>query len=208
MRTGLLDAAMPVVPTTQIHPAPGYRSIIAVLYNGLPVELRAAIGGPLGNVSEDVPIGTDGSASVLTLAKAAEIRAGSTNESLTIVYNQVIPRPFCSTGPTDYIMVQGPVTLVQRHTQRADGALTSSLTARGTITVTPVNPLTGQFGAQRTAEIDDAHELSLTGSTAVVNSRIGRTERLASGQVASSLLTRFELAGNGREQFTGGPVCN
>ncbi len=51
MRTGLLDASAPVTPTAQINPAPTWRTIPAIIYNGLPVELRGLIGGPLGDQS-------------------------------------------------------------------------------------------------------------------------------------------------------------
>src|SRR6185503_18651841 len=57
-RSGLLGAAP--AQLAGLNPAPGYRSIPAVIYNGMPAQLKQIIGGP-AQTSTDVPIGTDGS---------------------------------------------------------------------------------------------------------------------------------------------------
>src|SRR5690606_11332242 len=64
-RSGLLGA--PPSQTGAINAAPTFRTIPAPIYNGVPVSLRAAIGGPLANVPDPVGISTNGSATVLTL---------------------------------------------------------------------------------------------------------------------------------------------
>ncbi|MGQ0703439.1 MAG: hypothetical protein ACT4PM_09950 [Gemmatimonadales bacterium] len=103
-RSGLLGAAPG--STGAINASPFYRMIPAVIYNGMPVELRALIGGPLGNVANDVGIATDGAATVLALAAEALPAAASSQQEFVIEYDQVIPKPFCN-GPADYLYVSG-----------------------------------------------------------------------------------------------------
>ncbi|HEX9610445.1 MAG TPA: hypothetical protein VF978_01070, partial [Gemmatimonadales bacterium] len=50
LRSGLLDAGVPLFATGTINPSP-FHEIPAVIYNGLPLELRGVIGGPSGDVS-------------------------------------------------------------------------------------------------------------------------------------------------------------
>ena len=69
-RSGLLDGALPMIPTGQINDSP-FRTIPAMIYNELPPELRQLINGPPDNVTEDVPIITDGHAMILNLARSS-----------------------------------------------------------------------------------------------------------------------------------------
>ena len=112
IRCGLLDEGLPMAPTQAINPSP-FHAIPAVIYNGLPVELRAAIGGPLDNVTADVPIATDGQATIFNLAASLPWQPGVVVENTISVYDQVMPKPFCSSGPGDYVHVGGPVSLNQ-----------------------------------------------------------------------------------------------
>ena len=64
VRTGLLDPTLPFFTTGPINPAP-FGTIPAVIYNGIPTALRQAIGGPLGDVTDAVPIASSGHATVL-----------------------------------------------------------------------------------------------------------------------------------------------
>ncbi len=61
LRTGLLDPATPPFTTDPINP-PAFGTIPAVIYNGIPTGLRQAIGGPLGDVTDAVPIPSSGHA--------------------------------------------------------------------------------------------------------------------------------------------------
>ncbi len=141
LRTGLLDGSIPMVASTQIHPSP-YREIPDFLYNGLPVELRGAIGGPLSDVAQPVPIWTDGTATAFNLVNAATISAGVATREFTIEFGQVIPKPFCAPGPGSFLYVSGPVEVRQTVRVTPSGNLHSSFMARGTLELTPVNPST------------------------------------------------------------------
>lgn len=174
LRSGMLAAAP--APTGVIHPAPGYREIPALIYNGLPVELRAAIGGPLGDVGADVPIGTDGSATVLTIGQNAAIVSESRVYDFTIPFDQVIPRPFCNDG-NDFVYVQGAVDFFQRVDVDAGGHYEMSQTADGELTITPINPLNGQpLGPSYGAHVSNLHESVINEAGVLVNARVSREE--------------------------------
>lgn len=153
VRSGLLAAAPG--STAPINAAPGFRQIPAEIYNPLPTELKAAIGGPLGSVVAPVDIATDGSATRFDLGAAAPA-AGGTEQQFVIMFDQIIPRPFCTNGPADFLRVQGPVEL--HKTVRIDpaGALTSEFFASGRLRLTPVDPRTGTpSGEPYEAEVKD-----------------------------------------------------
>jgi hypothetical protein len=96
VRTGLLDAGAPMAQTAQIDPAPTWRTIPAIIYNGLPFELRGLIGGPFGDQSENVGIATNGSATKFNLARHYTSPVSGGARDFTLEYGQVIPKPFCS----------------------------------------------------------------------------------------------------------------
>lgn len=143
MRTGLLDPVTPMVPVGTINDAP-FHTIPAVIYNGLPVELRQLIGGPLGDVTEDVDIMTDGQALILNLASKTVCVQDRQDLDFVIHYNQTIPKPFCSSGPYDYVHVTGPVNMRQISIMTPAGNYMFGFVARGNLEVLPVNPMTGE----------------------------------------------------------------
>lgn len=140
-RTGLLGAAP--APTAAITAAPAHRAIPGAIYNGLPTDLRLLIGGPPGDVAADVGIANDGHATSMVLAGLAPALAPRTTQRLTIQFNQVIPKPFCSEGPFDYLWVQGPVTLEQEVETQAGGEVRQRFRADGSLLATSIDPFTG-----------------------------------------------------------------
>jgi len=104
MRSGLLDESIPVIPTQQINQAP-FRGIPAIIYNSLPDAIKYLAGGPMGSVTEDVPILSDGHAVILNLAESVEWQEENWAQDFVIDFNQVIPKPFCTSGPDDYVYV-------------------------------------------------------------------------------------------------------
>ncbi len=143
IRSGLLDQDIPMIPTEAINEAP-FKTIPAIIYNGLPPDLRYAIGGPMEDVDYDVPIGTDGHALILNLANKVEWAAGTYRKDFVLEFDQTIPKPFCSTGPMDYVYVKGPVYMSQTVTLGNDGVYHMLFAAHGELSVTPVNPMTGE----------------------------------------------------------------
>lgn len=200
MRCGLLDPTVPAFQTEAINESP-FRTIPAVIYNGLPVELRQLSGGPLGNVSEDVPIATDGHATVFNLAQRLRRNAENLVQDFVIQYDQVVPRPFCSSGPLDYVYVQGPVHLRQTTRLDRNNDYNFAFSASGTLTVTPVDPLTGSpTGPSVEAVVSETHSGSLDARSHVAESM--KYQILGGhGDPTSSLYVKIKADSRGQDKY-------
>ena len=105
LRSGTLGGAP--APLVGMNTGPAFRDIPYQIYNGLPVELRGAIGGPLENQTANVGIKNDGHTTAFNVAvKKPVVNGAGRTRNLSIAFNQGIPRPFCSTGPYDYVFAQ------------------------------------------------------------------------------------------------------
>jgi hypothetical protein len=127
--------------TSTISDAPSFRTIPAMIYNGLPADLQGAIGGPIGDQANDVPIASDGRAVLLTLGGTPRAGAGD-SQSFTVSFDQVIPKPLCADGPYDWVHVSGPVRIERHSAVDAAGRYRYAATASGRLTVTPVDVTT------------------------------------------------------------------
>jgi hypothetical protein len=155
MRSGLLDPSMPLMPSGPIHAAPTFREIPAVIYNGLPPELQQLVLGPGAppQVTDPVGIPTDGQATIFQLATAVPIPPGSWNQSFTLTYQQVVPKPFCNDG-TQYVLVTGPVTFEKNARLLVNGRYRYESRYQGRLTITPWDVMTNQpAGAPYPAEV-------------------------------------------------------
>ncbi len=141
-RSGLLAAPPDWAPG--LTEAPTYRVIRYQVLNGVPDALRAAIGLPTGVLTSDVPIPNDGGAAVLTLAGKFVPSASEATVEFDHPFGQAIPKPFCSTGPLDWLYVSGTVHMVHRVRTDRYGRHLSGFLAAGTLQVVPFDPLTGQ----------------------------------------------------------------
>ncbi|HVP06647.1 MAG TPA: hypothetical protein VMS71_02305 [Candidatus Acidoferrum sp.] len=191
MRSGLLDAAVPMMPTAQITPSP-FRTIPAIIYNGMPVELRVMIGGPAGDVTTDVPILSDGAAMILNLAKSVARQYGESVQDFDINFDQVIPKPFCDDSHSTYLYAKGTVHLRQRAGLNRNGWYTVNFLATGQLVVVPVNPLTGEpVGTPLDAEVYERHLGSMSDRMFDVSSskyqRLGTLDDVGGGSMAVRL---------------------
>lgn len=186
MRSGLLDSDVPMLPTDQINASP-FRTIPAVIYNGLPAELKGLIGGPGGSVTDDVPIFTDGHAMILNIGTEVPIVPGTEVQKFTVTYGQVIPKPFCNDG-SEYVYVEGPIDLEQLVTITPELKYQFSFQALGTLTVTPINPSTGEpIGAPLQGNVNERHWGTFLPEQFVVGSR--KTQRLLPADAAGAGMT-------------------
>jgi hypothetical protein len=204
----LLDPAMPMIPTGQINDSP-FRTIPAIIYNGMPVELRALIGGPLGNVTEDVPIGTDGKAMILNLANKVPRVVEVRTQDFVINFNQAIPKPFCSSGPTDYLYVTGPVHLVQTARLTRSGNYEVTFSANGELSAMPIDPTTGQpIGEELKASVRERHDGMLNNHSFSVSS--SKYQRLGKpGQTGGGLnFTCLMVNSSGVNGYVNSVWCN
>lgn len=157
MRTGLLDPSAPFFTTGTINPTT-FGTIPAVIYNGIPAALRQAIGGPVNDVTTDVPIPSSGEATVLNLRDRVATQPLEVKRSWVQQFNQVIPQPFCAPGPNAYLYVVGPVGLEQHVEFESDGSYESSFHAAANLNVTPIDPTTGQpIGPSAQAIVTEKH---------------------------------------------------
>ena len=136
VRSGLASG---VSLTPIINATPSFRDIPAVLYNELPDELIALIGGPAKPVAAGVPLATDGRAALIELAGESPLSPGDTSFDITLVWGQLVPRPFCSSGPLDWVYVEGPVHITQTATLAGDGTYTFTSGYEGRLRVTPMD---------------------------------------------------------------------
>ncbi len=166
VRSGLLDPTLPYFTTGPLNPAP-FGTIPAVIYNGIPTALRQAIGGPLGDVSDDVPIPSSGRATVLNLSGSVATVPLVAQRRWVQQFDQIIPQPFCAPGPNAFLYVVGPVTLDQHVTVTSGGEYRSGFHAGGQLNATPVDPSTGlPIGATYQAVVLETHSGLLGGDVA------------------------------------------
>jgi len=207
-RSGLLDLQNASGLTPVITQAPGFREIPAVIYNGLPAELRALIEGPLEDVTEPVPILTDGQATILNLAQAAPIVAGAFSENLSFEYGILMPRPFCSTGAYDYVYVAGPIDFRKTTIVEPGGHYRYESSYWGELTVTPfdvtVDPPVPS-GEPFTAIVSDAQAGRLEDGKVTVTVQTRRVALHDEG--AEYLQLELDLATQGDKTFRTETSC-
>lgn len=126
------------------------------------MALRAAFSLPLANQSAPVPIPNDGPATVLSLQHEFEPLHTDVRVAFDLTYNQIIPKPFCATGPLDLVKVEGPVHLNLRVQTNPSGRYARTGEASAELTVTPVDPLGQPTGPTVTAEASEEHRGTLT----------------------------------------------
>ena len=146
MRTGLLNPATDLMPSGPITPAPTFRYIIPAVYNGLPDDLRDSLfpDGPEPPVEDPVGIPNDGYAMIIHLAGPATVTMGETHSTATIEFGQFVPRPYCSSGPYDFLWIEGPVQFHSTAMVDEYGQYSYEGGYSGTVTAVPVDPSTGQ----------------------------------------------------------------
>ncbi len=201
VRSGLLGAAP--AQTQAINEAPGFRTIPPMIYNGIPDPLKVACGLPPGPASEPVPIPTDGHATILELAQEVPITKDSSSETLTIQFHQVIPKPFCATGPADMYMVDGPVSLKKTVQVGANERYVYHYQLSGMLTASPVggDDLDDSFRVR----IHDIQSGSILRNNAMVSANVQRIAPQEGG--AELLMEWINIGTNGTDQFRHSEHC-
>jgi hypothetical protein len=201
IRSGLLDSNLPMMPTQPINPAP-YQTIPAMLYNLLPPELRTQIGGPAGDVTADVDILTDGRATILNLAGRSPRIPEVRTKNYVLQFGQAVPKPFCASGPGDYVYVQGPVQMSQTTSLTSSGVFNATFHAEGQLLVTPINPLTGEpIGETLTAEVYEHHSAHLGHNRERVSSLLSQHILPDTAAGAGRLFVRFRVNSEGQSGY-------
>jgi hypothetical protein len=207
MRTGLLDATAPVTPTAQINPAPTWRTIPAIIYNGLPVELRGLIGGPLSDQSTDVGIANNGSATLFNVARHYTGPMAGSVQDFTLTYGQVIPKPFCAPSPI-YLYAAGPVHLRQTVQVTTGGKVIGEFRAVGSLQLTPVDPSTGQpSGETYSADVREQHGFAAGGDHNLAESFLRQAESPVTGPDRGVHVALIKVSSDGAENYQSSEKC-
>jgi hypothetical protein len=203
VRSGLLAAA----PAPAAVSAPGpVQSIPKPIYDGIPDALKVAAGLPPGPApGASVPIPSDGVATVLNIGTRASVTAGVDEYEMTLPFNQVIPKPFCSAGPLDYVLAQGPVEISVSTRVNDRGELVTRNTLRGDLSVTPFDVLTQTpSGATYKAQISEIDNVGVGPSGTRVNAV---QQRKAVPPQAGFLESHLVTGSNGSARFTSSEKC-
>lgn len=206
VRSGLLGA-MPD-STDVITATPTFRTIPAPIFNGLPDALKVALRLPTGQSATDVPIPNDGMATILTVAGAAPVAAGTWSQAFDLPFGQLIPKPFCIDGPTDYVWVEGPVSLSKEVTVGSTGTYDYTSRIFGRLSVTPMDVTVSPpvpAGLPYMANISD----SQNGMMDMGNEHVrGAAKRIApQGGGTELLMERILIALRGNTQFSSKSKC-
>ncbi len=208
MRTGLLDPTVPMLPTGAISETPSYRTIPAIIYNGLPDELIDLIGGPPKPVTADVPIPNDGSAMMLNVVGSTPVVPGSWHRTVAVTFDQLVPKPFCSEGPGDFLWVSGPIDLVTDVVINAQGHYTYRSSYVGHLEATPMDISSGipvPTGEPRKVRVGGRQEGFLSGG----GGRIAARDRqmLRSGEGREMWTSRLVVTERGRKTYSARESC-
>ena len=205
IRSGLLDPSNPLGQTDAINASP-FRTIPAVIYNGLPGDLRSVIGGPAADQTADVPIQNDGHATVFNVTGAAQQAAGTVLQDFIVQFNQVIPKPFCASGPTDVVLVQGPVHLTET-IQTTASSYSTRFHATGQLTITPVDPTTGSpTGASFSGLVQQEQASAFSDTGASASEKLSQTLVPTNGST-SQLKTILDVVTGGRAAADASVKC-
>lgn len=199
MRSGLTVAGS---SSGVINAAPDFRSIPAVIYNGIPDELKIICGLPPGPSAVDVPIPSNGEATVLTVAGGVPRIADERATSFELQFSQVIPKPFCSDGQFDYVLVEGPVSLRKTVRTSDRGVYAYDAMIRGQLTATPVDVTQNPpvpVGEPSKVSASDVQHGFISGKDARVSMQ---GKRIIIGHGAESQFTRLEVHENGVNDFS------
>jgi hypothetical protein len=207
MRSGLLDATTPMETTGVIHDTPTFREIIPAIYNPLPVELKVLVDGPLEEVNEPVGIKTDGEATILHVAHQVPVVADVVWSTVTLTYNQVVPKPFCSAGPYDYLQINGPVAFTLSVNIGADGSYSYTGDYWGSLNAIPIDMSTGEpvMGEPYEAVVSGSQSGLITMEIARVRSEDHRLTQQTEG--SEVLETRLVVMSDGEKEYAMSTRC-
>jgi hypothetical protein len=129
-------------------------------------------------------------------------------QDMTVLFDQTIPKPFCSSGPYDYVYVTGNVNLSQTTILTEDGRFQMSFQAQGQLNVQPVNPISGEpVGDPMTAIVREHHFAQLGDGYANAASWLFQQLQPMSDPAAGRLFRRLAVGQPGTEAFRETESC-
>src|SRR5690606_31388005 len=131
--------------------------------------------------------------------------AGSTHESFTLEFGQIIPKPFCAAAG-ELVRVDGPVTLEQDVVVSASGELMSQTRIVGELQVRPFDPATGALGVAQTARVRDHYVTHIGSHVNTVMSTRQQTLSTAGGP-SQSLRESLRVSESGADRYDHDEKC-
>jgi len=161
------------VGAATINDAPSFRTIAAQIVAALASDPSLA---PLLGIacptelplpwacdgSTDVGILTDGTATIVAVNGDPTAETGSFRRTATIQFDQVIPKPFCVDAAMPYVLVQGPIEFREHWVLTPSNNYIAHFEARGTLSLTPIDPQTNETGATYIATVREEHRAMIT----------------------------------------------
>jgi hypothetical protein len=165
-RTGVLTAAPSAVG---LIPAGAFRTVRRPVFLGLVQAGAGPLLASLGLVAPttgDVPIPTSGQARVLVSSIDFEPCQSETTTTTRVTYSIVVPKPFCATGPYDFVKLEGPLDFSMTVHTNPSGRYDRTYLIGGTLVVTPMTPTSPttfiQVGDPVDALVVESHRGTLT----------------------------------------------
>ena len=146
MRSGFLDASVPMAPLPTGSETPYYRTIDPRIYYPLAQAEPALAAYIQANPVDQnlVQIPNDGYAMALNLASVPPIKAMTASQEFTLQMGQIVPKPFCSTGPADYVQISGPMHVTERVVVTPGGSYSNTSFMEVKLDVVQFDPIAGQ----------------------------------------------------------------
>ena len=135
-----------------------------------------------------------GQATILTSHIVFEPKKATIRDELEVAYGINVPKPFCATGPTDFVRLQGPLRLVMTTRTTSSGDFARTYTISGLLTVTPL-----PTGAATSGLVFEEHVALLTDRSAEVTQLVSQT--LLSRPI-QALLTTLRVGSRDRHTET------
>ena len=171
VRSGLLVTALPMLPLPVGTLTPTYRTIRPEVWFPLKAAqpALAAYINPVEVGPNDVRIPNDGFAMAINLASTPAVTPMDETSEYDIPMGQMIPKPFCSSGPLDYVYVSGVLHVSEHTVVGTDSSYHNHQQMKGNLDITPMNPLTQQpTGETYKAMIDNTNTSLFTDQQSIV----------------------------------------
>jgi hypothetical protein len=200
IRAGVVDPVAGVGHLPLGTPGPAGDPIEALLYNGLPGTLQAVLGVVPDPATGNYLALSDGYSTVLDVHTRTAVVPDLTESEMHFTFDQSIPRPFCNSGPSDWVHVTGPVDISTRVQVNEHGRLTSHNMQRGMLDITSL--VDGSTFRAQISQIDDT---GVNGAGAYINSEL-QQKALPPG--TGFLRTQLLTGPNGLAKSTRIERCN
>jgi hypothetical protein len=208
-RSGLLDpGSVPPTQTDVINAEPFYHDIPDAIYKRIPDELKVLAGLTPGSTGAPVPISTDGKATILHLVQSVPVEAETRVQSFIVEFDQVIPKPLCSDGPLDFILLQGPLSIDKTVRVDKSGRYRYDSTISGRLTAVPVDVTQdppAPAGEPFLAIVKDEQQGVLKEDFARVTFDTWRIAPLETG--AEKLITKLKVSTKGKSHYDSSMQC-